>query len=461
MRMRWVAASIAVGSLALAAGPSRADDVQDQLRQMQEQLQSLEDRLQVTHDELAVANERVEAQEAVIRQARLAEGADAASGLASFLESLEIGGWVAGSYNYNLDNPDGADLAGFNSGTVPVLPFHPDPNSFSVDQFWLELERPISEEHRAGFRVDLVYGKTAELLNANEAVNPDGFSGSDEDFELYQAYIQYLAPVGNGVTIVAGKFGTIFGAEVAQAPYNFNITRGNVYNLFQPITHVGVTASTDLGGGISGTLGLVNETRAFPAVDVDLNKNKAVLASLGWSGDHTSATLNGIFGASDGGQGANTKAGDKETILGILLNWDPNDRLSGYVNANYLRSENSLPMPAGTITGEVDGYGVSVGGRLALSDRMGVALRGEWVDLAFDVVGSPDQAQKIIGLTGTVDYLLTADLMVRGEVRYDNLRSGTSAFKNGFFDSRSGGPMAVEDDQVVGLVEAIYSFNGF
>ena len=112
----------------------------------------------------------------------------------------------------------------------------------------------------------------------------------------------------------------------------------------------------------------------------------------------------------------------------------------------------------GTLTGEFDGYGVAAAGRYALSERMGAALRAEWVSLAFDCQGCSDVDQEIWGLTGTVDYLLTSNLMVRAELRYDNLRSGDTGFRKNFF--RNNGLLR-EDDQTVGLVEAIYSFNGF
>ena len=52
--------------------------------------------------------------------------------------------------------------------------------------------------------------------------------------------MQYLAPIGDGVTFKVGKFATPIGNEVAQTVYNWNITRGNVYNLLEPIDHIGI-----------------------------------------------------------------------------------------------------------------------------------------------------------------------------------------------------------------------------
>ena len=37
-------------------------------------------------------------------------------------------------------------------------------DSFALDQVWFEVERPIDEENRAGFRLDTVYGKMPHMF---------------------------------------------------------------------------------------------------------------------------------------------------------------------------------------------------------------------------------------------------------------------------------------------------------
>jgi hypothetical protein len=440
-----------VGASVLLSGPVAASDVEAQLQAMQDRLMQLEDRLESTQGALESANSRIQDQQALIEEAGIGESN---SGISEFVDTLEVGGWVAASWLWNTRQSDGRDQNGYLTGAVPAYPFHPDDNSFSVDQLWFELERPITEENRAGFRADLVYGKTAGLLSGDFGAG-DGLSGND--FEMYQAYIQYLAPLGDGVEFKFGKFATLLGAEVAQAPYNFNITRGNVYNLFQPITHTGILAT----GGVGDTtlsLGLVNETRSFPAADIDINNNKAVLWSVGWGNDDSpfGASFNGVWGDSDSGQGMDTYAGDKEVILDFILSYDPTENFSGYINADWISSENSV---AGT-AGDVEGYGIAAAGRLAINDRTGFSLRGEWADL------SPDFGPKtrVWGVTGTLDYKLTEKLMVRGELRYDNGVGGspTDQLFNRSGSSTLGIPgsgiKTVKDDQLVAAVEAIYTF---
>ena len=421
-------------ALAVPVAASGADaELEAQMKAMQDRLGQLEQKIESQNDELSHANQRLQG-----------IALESTSGLASFLETIEIGGWVAASYFYNFNDPDGRALGGSNTGGF-AYPFRPDANSFSLDQVWIEVERAVSEENRAGFRLDFVYGKDAGLLSGDFGAG-DGFSGND--FELYQGYVQYMAPIGEGVTFQFGKFATLIGAEVVQSPYNFNITRGHVYNLFQPITHTGLLASTSVGG-FDVALGAVNETRSFPAADIDLNKDKAVLWSIGGAvGETVSWSFNGAHGSSDSGLGFDAPAGDKETILDFILGFDPTENFSSYINADYIETENSRGA-------DVDGWGIAVAGRYAFTERAGFAMRGEYVDLN-DFFGAGADLT-VWGITGTVDYKLTDHLMVRGEVRYDNINDGGDLFVDD--ESFAVGVADFDkDDQVTAGVEVVYSF---
>ncbi len=469
----WIAAAC----FALVATAGQAADVEEQLLQMQQKLNQLESRLDATTDELEAANERVEQQQELIQSSGLADprGADS-SGLASFLESVEMGGWVAASYLYNFNDPDGGALGGANTTTGGfAYPFHPDANSFQLDQLWFELEKTVSEDSRAGFRADLLYGKTAEFLSNSRGGVQLGNSGSENQLELYQAYVQYLAPIGNGVHIKAGKFATVIGAEVAQSPYNFNITRGSAYNLFQPFTHTGIFASMENNGASAG-IGLVNSNTS--TIDVDNNNFKSVLWTLGYGQDTWSASFNGVYGANDvnnppGASGSNER--DKDMILNLLVSWDPTEQFSGYIDATYRETENVFGRFGGpacptsgtgldTNCADAEGWGISAAGRYALNDRTGLSLRLEYIEdsdsfYSGTATSTAGEETELFSVTGTVDYALTEQLMLRGEVRYDTAdvdTAPTGAPPNSddiFFADGTN-----QDDQFVGALELIYSF---
>jgi hypothetical protein len=473
MRTRFVCLSF--GALAwLLPVASSADDVQEQLRQMQDRMTQMEDRLQATTDQLDDANDRVERQQELIDRSGLAELRPGTSGLASFLDTLEIGGWVAGSYFYNFNEPNGESLAGANAGATGfAYPFHPDANSFSVDQLWFELERPVDESNRAGFRADITFGKTASVLGSSQGTASDGLSLDETDLEVYQAYVQYLAPIAEGVTFKFGKFGTTIGTEVAPTIYNWNITRGNVYNLFEPITHVGIIANMPFAEYFDVSLGYVNED--VSDVDIDLNRNKGVLWRLGFTQETFSLAFNGVWGSTNSALGTTIVGGsafgegalesDKEHIFNLIFTWDPLETFSMWINADYRTVEiEQVDSLEALFPGDsVDGWGVAVAGRAALTERLGLALRGEYVDdqdsfftrLGTSGFANPGDATKIFSVTSTLDYSLTEKLLVRGELRYDVADVQGTNDDAVYQDDEAG---EFEDDQMVAGVEVVYKF---
>ena len=373
MRSRWTAALSAIAMLALAPSFASANDaaVEQQLQQMQDRMQQMEDKLQATTDQLESANERVDEQSQLIEQSGLAETRGASNGLPGFLGQITVGGWVAASYFWNINHPTSESIpnsynygmGGTNQGyNGAFYPLHPDANSFALDQVWFEIERPIDEENRAGFRLDTVYGKTGALLNGGGPNNRYSVN-DDSSIYLHQAYVQYLAPIGDGLTFKAGKFATPIGYEVAGTIYNYNITRGNVWNLLEPIDHIGVTAGYAFGDtGFDVMGGVVN---GFYQNDPDNNESKSLIGHVGWANETLSVAVNGLYGNQITASSENAM-----TVLNGLVKFNPTDRLALYVNGDYSTMAN---------VGNGKAWGVATGGRYAITDRTGISLRGEYV----------------------------------------------------------------------------------
>lgn len=422
---RFVFTVLTVLVYALGAKAEGAD-VDARFAEMQARIEQLEQKLAAQSQELAAAKQAAPAAAAALP--------DVAADAPSFFDTINVSGFVAASYFYNFNDPDGGSLGGSNA-TVDLL--HPDSNSFSLDQLWLTISRDSTEDSRAGFKADFVYGKTASILSGD---NADGAAGND--FDLYQGYITYLAPIGGGVTISAGKFATLLGAEVAQANGNWNITRGNVYNFLQPINHTGILASTAIGG-VTASFGVVDETRNFPALNADRNNNKAILFGLSGGGETFSGSFTGTYG--DSPSSFSSDSDDNEVILDFIARFTPNEKFSSYVNLDYISSDfgsNSL-----------DGIGVAGAARFAITDATGIAGRFEYLTLEDDT----NSDIKIWGITGTVDHKLTDALTVRGEVRFDKA-SDVDFLTGGGDDIYFGDDGFDYDDQVTLGLEMIYGF---
>ncbi len=417
----WLAPQLATAS----------SDFEEQLQAMQERMGQLEDKLQVQTDQLSAAERRVADQEKLIQASGVSQDATG-SALSRFLEMTEFGGNVAASYNYNFNNP-GSSSGRVNTGgggNLGVLagttaPHHPKANTFQLDQLLFTMENPSTAESRAGFRVDLAYGISADALRGG------GVDGSPSF--LYQAYVSYLI---GGVEIDAGRFETIVGAEVFQVDQNFNITRGLVYGL-QPTSHTGVLLSCDCGEGVSWAIGVANDTRTNTMADLD--NDKEFLAQIAWSGETSSLSTSVIVG--DAGVPGTSR--DDQTLLDILATWDPSDQLSIWANFDYIWLQDDT-VATGTI-GNL--WGLAVASRYGVTDSTGVAVRGEVVS-----GGKVDRA-KVWSLTGTIDHALTDHLMALVEVRYD--RGSATGSNDGF--TNTNGTIA-RQSQVLGLAQLVYSF---
>jgi hypothetical protein len=484
----------ALAGLMLAAPPlaKAADaDVEQQIQQMQQRMQQVDDKIQAASDQLDAANQRVDEQTQLIEQSGIAPARGASNGLPGFLGQIKIDGSVQAAYIWNLNHPTDSnrnDLAGqgvtcSSSGLGPgecggmggtnqginglVYPLNPDANTFALQGLWIGIERPIDEENRAGFRFDSAYGLEAQMLGGiNNRDNRD-----NTGFDIYQGFIQYLAPIGDGLTLKAGQFATTIGSEYPNDALNYNITQGNVYNLLEPLNHIGVMGEYKFGdSGFDVKVGGVN---GFALNSPDINQDKSVVWHAGWTGETVSVGLNGMWGGEV--QGFD---GSESGVANLLVTYNPSERLGLWLNADYDWIDAS---------GSPQAWGVAAAGRFAITDRTGIALRGEYVTdtghflgfCGFTSNGSTAASSSCAGgapssfvptdvdlwsVTGTVDHLLTDQLKVRAEVRWDTMNKSGGVSDGEFFHgsiNNDGNSHGLDPNQITLGAEAIYSFTKF
>jgi hypothetical protein len=458
---------VAVAATRLVAPMAMAESVEDQLQLMNERMEQLENQLDATNDELDASKDEVDRQQVVMEKAGLER--QATSGISAFYQNVEISGHIAGSWFWNFNDPSDSTLAsqgasqiteGIGGGSTnggfggAFYPYHPDHNSFSLDQFWLTLKKPATEESRAGFGVDMVYGKTASIMGAGvqrvlgggfpsitgTGTAPNGtdvytFGDSASDFNLFQAYIEYLTPWGPSIKV--GKFSTWLGYETPNTTQNFNITRGNVWTLLQPVNHYGVAIEGDANGFIYG-LAVVNDSGD---VDPDYNNDKHIMAKLGYGTEMFMGQVAFLWGEEFTNYGNNEPVG----TVDLLLTADPTENFSAWFNFDYKFSDSGTP----------HAWGAALAGRYAFTEKLGYALRGEFVQINGGSTGAPTPANQvplssvtsiignsrdtdIYGVTGTLDYLITDGLTLKWEVRYDYIDSNPSARCGGYTNTQGG-----------------------
>src|ERR1700760_1909857 len=145
---------------------------------------------------------------------------------------LTLSGYVAASYYASNGYP------------ANIHQFDVDHNTFQLDQAGFQ----VAYQPKEGFGalLDVIAGEDARILHAAE-------DGNDNSFDVRQAFLQYAT--GN-LTVMAGKFVTLAGAEVINPTLNTNFSRSLLFFDSEPLTHTGVRAAYALGeftltGGIN------------------------------------------------------------------------------------------------------------------------------------------------------------------------------------------------------------------
>jgi hypothetical protein len=185
---------------------------------------------------------------------------------------------------------------------------------------------------------------------------------------------------------------------------------------------------------------------AGTGADPDRNDAKSLVAQIGWAGETISVSNTLLWGPS-----VPFSDNHANGLYDLVVTWDPNEKISAWLNFDYAWNK-----PSGQ---NQHAWGLATAARYAVTERLGVSGRFEYVadDSGFagwlnPNGGAPPSNSSIFSLTGTVDYSLTSSLMVRGEVRYDNI---TKDFNdNEFFDH--GGDL--RPDQTTAGVELVYEF---
>ena len=141
---------------------------------------------------------------------------------------------------------------------------------------------------------------------------------------------------------------------------------------------------------------------------------------------------------------------DPNYVLDVVATLQVTDALGLWLNADLGEAEDLDPTG-----GDAQYWGVSVGGKMQLSDATYFALRYDYLEDDEGVRGIGGAGLEASSITGTIGHQLTDRLLVRAEVRYDEADddpAGGAIFPD---DSVAG----FADDGVFGIVEAVFSLD--
>ena len=348
--------------------------------------------------------------------------------------SVRMGGYFDVSFQYNLNRPN------TQANALRVFD-NEDNNGFNVHLAELDFDATASAPGDAGFRLDLAFGTDARKFHSfDKADILAGGVPNDRQFDLQQAYIDYIAPVGNGITFKFGKMVTPFGFEVIESQENWNASRSYNFGYGIPFTHTGMMASYKFFDNWTLTGHAVNGWDTMQ----DNNDGKTFILQSSWT------PLKWLTWNVVGSVGNERTFTDRVTTDGtdVTQNNDSDVRYTAHTNLLLtpwekwsfgldatLGREESATVKVAPGTGVPNGrdaiwYGAAGYVKWNFLKNWYVAGRVEYFnDRGGSRTGIP---QKLWSGTATVSWTLAAPMEIRFEYRHD----GSS--ENPFADTESG-----------------------
>jgi hypothetical protein len=325
---------------------------------------------------------------------------------------VDVGGFVDVYYGYNFNKVD------------PLLrTFDVQHNAISLSLAELNFTKTPTADSRVGFRADIDFGKTADLVAAYEPAS----DGKEIYKHIQQAYVSLLT---GKVQWDAGKFVTPMGAEVIESQDNWNYTRSILFGYAIPFYHVGVRAALTVNDKVSLGAQLVNGWNNSS----ELNGDKTVHLSLTLK---PNANVTWIANYMFGKEAPDTAAvRDVRNLFDTTLTWTASPKLSLQANVDYGKE------------GPVEWWGVDAYAKYQATPAWGVVGRYEYVDDSkggFMTIGTKAQS-----FTLTSDHLIAGGLKARLEYRFDHADSE-------FFSKSNGTKTKSQSALLVGVV---YVFAG-
>lgn len=293
-----------------------------------------------------------------------------------------------------------------------------------------------------GGKVEASFGEDADIIHSY----PQSMQNPGTEIDLTQAYASYT---GGPLTVIAGKFETLAGAEVIEGPSNLNISRSILFGYAVPFTHTGGRITYAVNGNLNVIVGANqgwDTTKALSNDPIsgtpDINALTAEYG-LAWNPSKViSFTAQGYTGPVEQGF-ANVGAGQPiRTLTDFVLTYHVTSALTAILNGDIAQqTRTALFDRSGALTGI--GTASWDGAAFYLSYTKGLFTltgRGEYFadnggSRTFGGYAGATYAatRDLAEGTGTLQYAPNSNLIFRAEYRYD-------ASTNPYFASGSSAP---------------------
>jgi Putative beta-barrel porin-2, OmpL-like. bbp2 len=325
---------------------------------------------------------------------------------------IAITGYVAASYYHS-------------SGYSTFHQFDIEHDTFQLDQAGVT----IAYQPKEGFGalVNIIGGEDARVINAAE-------NGTNSTVNVTQAFVQYAT---GPVTVMAGKFVTLAGAEVIAPTGNTNFSRSLLF-FAEPLTHTGIRAAFAATDTVTLTVGVNN---GWNTTSTSYGSKTGELG-IGF-------IPNKIFSLTAQAYIGKVPTYDaNRTLVDLVASYNATSALSFVLSYDWGKQQQADV--GGVGSPDLKWNGVAGYANFAINDQMRVSLRGELLDDkdGFNT-GTP---QKVKEGTATFGYSPVKSFELRAEFRYDKSNAAT------FVNTVHGTAQTFEDHQTGVALQGLYKF---
>jgi hypothetical protein len=326
-----------------------------------------------------------------------------ATAFAEEAKPASVTGYVQGGYTYNTNTPASQE----NDFRV----FDHRANSFGLDLAQILVIKDAAAGG-VGYKIKVSAGETAKFIHSVGMGEPKDDNGDgvitldeyDNPFDITEAFVSYIAPVGKGLRFDFGKMVTYHGAEVIEAKDNVNYSRSLLFNYAIPFTHTGLKIGYGFTDAVSASVHVVNGWDN----STDNNTGKTIGLSVFVAPvEMFSVYINYMQGPE---QTNNTS--NQRSLVDLVATIKPIKSLSIILNYDSAKEE----MSAGVSDVKWSGFSAIV--KYDINDMYSISVRGEQFDDKDGV--RTGTVQKLTEYTITPEIRLASGLIVRPEYRHDS-----------------------------------------
>lgn len=334
-------------------------------------------------------------------------------------------------------------------------------NNISLNQADVVFERAsdVADGRRFGVRLDLQFGQATDTLQGNPLNEPRPQIYRN----IFQAYGTYVAPIGNGLTLDVGKWGSSIGIEGNYTKDQMNYSRAYWFN-FLPFYHMGVRAGYKVNDKLTLNYWLVNGTNQTEATngfkDELFGFTATPTKNITWNvnyylgqehPDRVEVTSSGPIPVQPGLTFAAIQPAPngKLHIFDSYVSWQAAPKLTFALEGDYVIQrewKNSAPGQSSAPSHVIGGAGYA---KYQFTPKLALAGRVEYLSDRGGLFSGITQALK--ETTATFDYKLSEGFLMRYEWRRD--------FSNqpSFFTDKNG---VLSKEQQTASVGIVWWFGG-